>query len=628
MGKKEIKNKLKITESEISFWNFCAKVYDIYKPFRRAVFLIFMMILLIESVYLINPYIYGKIVDNITSGGQMFYVIILLLISLGISQINNLFSYLRERIELKKLDFEVNRYVAEKTLRKLMDFSIGQHENQNSGIKKSIIDRGHHSLEALAYDVVYNVAPMFLRIIAVVTALLILAPILGVIVFVSVAVLIGFSIYLNIIFKDGLKKIQDDWHEANKKHSEILRNVSLVKVNAKEREIAKEFDAVLKSAGDFARKYWIKFISWVLLRGAFLHFARFFVMLAGVYLVYKRFYTAGFLITIWSWSNNVFSDFGKISGIHRRLIELYAAIKNYFILLDVESDVKEVKNPVKPEKFNGRIEFKNVYFKYPKREYITDDKEKNDNCYGSDNRKELKKELKKENFVLNNINFVIKPGERVAIVGPSGVGKTSLVHLLIRAYDPQGGQIFIDGNNLKELDLENFRSHVGMVSQDVSLFDNTLRYNIAFGIHDKELSGEDLENAVKMACIDKFTHKLENGFDTIIGERGIKLSGGERQRVGIARALVKNPSILIFDEATSSLDTENEALIKESIEKASRGRTTIIIAHRLSTIKDADKIIAMEKGRIVGEGKHDELLKTCKTYQRLINNQTVMVGGA
>ncbi|MEW6408209.1 MAG: ATP-binding cassette domain-containing protein, partial [Patescibacteria group bacterium] len=319
---------------------------------------------------------------------------------------------------------------------------------------------------------------------------------------------------------------------------------------------------------------------------------------------------------------NAFSDFGRISGMHRRLMELYAAVKKYFILLDVDSDIKELKNPFKPEKFAGRIEFKNVYFKYPKREYIIDEEEKR-------NFHQKPKEIaEKENYVLKNINFVIEPGQRVAIVGPSGVGKTSLAHLLIRAYDPEKGEILIDGNDLKNLDLESFRSAIGIVPQDVSLFDNTLRYNIAFGIREQRVSEERLWRAAKMACVDKFIAGLENGFNTIIGERGIKLSGGERQRVGIARALIKNPSILIFDEATSNLDTENEALIRASIEKASKGRTTIIIAHRLSTIKDADKIIVMEKGKIVGEGTHEELLETCKPYQRLINNQTAIVGGA
>ncbi|MBI5079238.1 ABC transporter ATP-binding protein [Candidatus Wolfebacteria bacterium] len=616
----ENKTKSKIAEPEMSFWQFCVKVRAIYNPFRGTIFLTFAMMLLIESIYLINPYIYGKIVDGIVSGKPMISVVVLLLISLGISQLDSLLGYLRERVEIKKIDFKINRHVAEKTLIKLLDFSIGQHENQNSGIKKSIIDRGQHSLESLAYTIIYEIAPVILRVSVVVVALLILAPILGAMVFAGFAILIGLTFYLNVVFRDGLKKIQDNWHEASKKHSEILRNITLVKTNAKELEIIKEFDAILAEAGDFAEKYWIKFVSWALSRSALLHLFRFSVMVVGVYFVYKKIYTAGFLITIWSWSSSAFGDFGRISGMHRRLMELYAAIRKYFILLEVESDIKESKNPLKPKNFSGRIEFKNVYFKYPEREYIVDDKEDKE-------KRGLQKETaEKENYVLKNINFTIEPGQRVAIVGPSGVGKTSLAHLLIRAYDPEKGKILIDANDLKNLNLESFRSAVGIVPQDVSLFDNTLRYNIAFGLHDKEISEERLWQAAKMACVDKFIAGLEKGFDTIIGERGIKLSGGERQRVGIARALIKNPSFLIFDEATSSLDTENEALIRASIEKASKGRTTIIIAHRLSTIKDADKIIVMEKGKIVGEDKHEKLLKTCKTYQRLINNQTVMVG--
>ena len=603
-------------DNDISFRKFAVRVFNFYKPFKRSVFLVFAIMLLIEVINLANPYIYGKIVDGIVSGKPMVSVIILLLISLGISQINNLFGYLRERVELRKIEYKINRHVADETLRKVFDFSIGQHENQNSGIKKSIIDRGQHSLETLAYEIVYSIAPVFLRVSAVIAALFILAPILGAMVFIGFAILMGFTIYFNNLFWDGYKKIQDDWHEANKKHSEILRNVNLIKTNAGEEKIAKEFDIILKTLGDFSESYWVKFHTWTLSRGALLIIFRFSVMFVGVFLVYKKIYTPGFLITIWSWSNNAFSDFGKISGMNRKIIELYAAVKKYFILLDVESDVKEIQNPIKPEKFAGKIEFKNIYFKYPKREYI-----KEDGIVQSRKRAG-------EEHVLKNINFTMEPGQRVAIVGPSGVGKTSLAQLLIRAYDPEKGQILIDSNNLKNLDLGNFRSAIGVVSQDIFLFDNSLRYNIAFGVRGQDASDEQLQQAAKMACLDKFINNLENGFNTIIGERGIKLSGGERQRVGIARALIKNPSILIFDEATSSLDTENEALIRQSIEKASKGRTTIIIAHRLSTIKDADKIIVMEKGKIVGEGKHNELLKTCKTYQRLINSQTVMVGGA
>jgi len=615
------KIKQKISEPDISFRQFVLNIYRIYQPLKKSVFLVFSIMALMEAVALVNPYVYGRIIDAIVSGKPMASVVILLLISLAVALVNNLFGYIRERIEIKKLDFEITRYVAAKTLQKIMEFSIGQHENQNSGIKKSIIDRGQHSLETLMYTFVYDIAPVILRVVIVITALFILAPILGAMVFTAFFILIGITIYLNIHFRSGLKEIQDEHHEINKKHAEILCNVSLVKTNAKENEVVDEYDSAMRKLGVFVMRFWTRFISWVMLRTVFLHISRFSVMLVGVYLVYKKIYTPGFLLTFWSWSNNAFYDFGRLSGVHRRVMDLYAAIKKYFILLDVETDVKEIENSVKPEKFLGKIEFKNIYFKYPKREYIKDEKEKPKIV-------QSKKRIGEE-YVLKNINLTIASGQKVAIVGPSGVGKTSLAQLIIRAYDPNKGQILIDGNDLKNLDLANFRSHIGSVSQDIALFDNTLRYNIVFGVGDKQsVSEEQLSQAAKMACIDKFIAKLEEGYNTIIGERGIKLSGGERQRVGIARALVKNPSILIFDEATSSLDTENEALIRRSIEKASRGRTTIIIAHRLSTIKDADKIIVMDGGRIVGEGKHEELLATCKTYQRLINNQTVMVGGA
>jgi subfamily B ATP-binding cassette protein MsbA len=300
---------------------------------------------------------------------------------------------------------------------------------------------------------------------------------------------------------------------------------------------------------------------------------------------------------------------------HRRLIELYSQIKNYFTLMNIEPEVKETDNPIIIEDNKGRVEYKKVSFVYPAREEIIEEGRKIKVVKG-----------KKESGGLKNINIVIEPGERVAIVGHSGAGKSTLVQLLIRAYDPEEGSIIIDGYDLKNLSLKKYRQSLGIVPQDVVLFDDTLRYNILFGVNEN-VSDKKLKEVIKMARVDEFLSSMENGLDTVIGERGVKLSGGERQRVGIARALVKNPSILIFDEATSSLDVENEAIIRESIEKASEGRTTIIIAHRLSTIKDADKIIIMEKGRIIGEGKHDDLLRSNETYRKMINIQTIIVGG-
>lgn len=607
------------TESTMTFKQFLLKLRDIYRPFKGVIIALFALLLLQQALNLVSPYIYGKIIDGIISEKSMASVMKLLLISFGVYIINGqVLNFVREIIETKKIDFDVSRRVTRKTLKKMLRFSIGQHENQNSGIKKSIIDRGEHSLTALGKTMIYDILPTILQVIVAVGALFFLAPVLGAIILLGVIVFIVLVIYANNILKDDLKKEEDMRHENSKKHGEILRNISLVKINAKEEEVVRKYDFDVEKANIFSKKLWIKFIIFVQARSLISNLARFSVMAVGIYFVYQKLYTPGSLVIFWSWSNNAFNELGHFSSVHRRLIEMYTSVKSYFAILDVEPDIKEIENPIVPEKIHGKIEFKNVAFGYPVREYVKDEGEK------EENKTEAGDEDQKNKYVLEGVSMTIEAGQKVAIVGPSGAGKSTLVQLILRAYDPDSGHILVDGEELRNLSLNKFRSSLGIVPQDISLFDNTLKYNIMFGTSDK-IDESHLVEAVKMASLDKFVSHLEKGFNTVVGERGVKLSGGERQRVGIARALVKDPSILIFDEATSSLDTENEALIRQSIEKASKGRTTIIIAHRLSTIKDADKIIVMEKGRVVGEGKHKELLKTCETYQRLINNQTVMV---
>ena len=212
---------------------------------------------------------------------------------------------------------------------------------------------------------------------------------------------------------------------------------------------------------------------------------------------------------------------------------------------------------------------------------------------------------------------------------------------MLRAYDYKNGEIKIDGVDLKEMSANSLREHIGYVEQHVDLFDDTIKENILFGVkdinklntkngirtkHERKIYEEEINKAIeevaKKARIDQFYHRLgEKKFETMIGERGIKLSGGERQRIGIARALIKDPDILIFDEATSALDAENEKFIKEAIEEASVGRTTIIIAHRLSTVRNVDEIFMMKNGKIIASGNHDSLLKTCKEYRELVEEQ-------
>jgi subfamily B ATP-binding cassette protein MsbA len=222
--------------------------------------------------------------------------------------------------------------------------------------------------------------------------------------------------------------------------------------------------------------------------------------------------------------------------------------------------------------------------------------------------------------VLNDVSFEINRGERVAIVGPSGGGKSTLVDLLPRFYDPVEGRITIDGTDLKDVAVDSLRNLMGIVTQETILFNDTVRNNIAYG--QNSVSLQTIIEAARIANADEFISKLPKGYDTVIGDRGTKLSGGQRQRISLARAILKNPPILIFDEATSALDTESEILVQEAVERTLAGRTSVVIAHRLSTIQHSDRIIVIDRGRIVEEGTHAELLSNDNgTYKRLYNLQ-------
>ncbi|MHB9039216.1 MAG: ABC transporter ATP-binding protein [Melioribacteraceae bacterium] len=269
----------------------------------------------------------------------------------------------------------------------------------------------------------------------------------------------------------------------------------------------------------------------------------------------------------------------ELSSVNNRIQESSAAAERVFEILDTEPGIKNVSSPVSISEFKEKIDFESVSFHYD------DDDE----------------------LVLNNINLSVKKGNVVAFVGSSGAGKTTCVDLLPRFYDPTSGKILLDGIDIKEIRLEDLRKLMGIVTQETVLFNESVKNNIAYGIDD--CSEERLISAAKAANAHNFVLELPHGYDTIVGEKGTKLSGGQRQRLSIARALLKNPPIMILDEATSALDNESEVLVQQAIERLMAERTTFVIAHRLSTIRNADRIIVLDKGQIVQDGKHDELLK-------------------
>lgn len=222
-------------------------------------------------------------------------------------------------------------------------------------------------------------------------------------------------------------------------------------------------------------------------------------------------------------------------------------------------------------------------------------------------------------LVLNDINLEIKCGELVAIVGPTGTGKSTLVNLIPRFYDPIQGAVRFDGINVRDVTLASLRGQIGIVTQENILFNDTVLANVSYG--HREATQSEIEEAARKAFSHQFIIKMPQGYETIIGDRGFRLSGGEKQRIAIARAILKNPPILILDEATSQLDSESERFVQEALDKLMQGRTVVAIAHRLSTIKKADKIIVLDHGRIVGLGTHDQLLTACELYNRLYQTQ-------
>ncbi len=283
------------------------------------------------------------------------------------------------------------------------------------------------------------------------------------------------------------------------------------------------------------------------------------------------------------------SPLQSLTKVNSTIQSAMAAAERIFETLDYNVEIITKENHIKLDDISGRVEFNNLYFAYD------------------------------EETVLNDINLIAEPGESVALVGPSGAGKSTLVDMIPRFYDPIQGEVLVDGHDIKDLDVDFLREHIGVVPQETILFSGTIRDNIKYG--DLDASEEEIISAAKASNSHEFILEFPEGYDTYLGERGIGLSGGQKQRIAIARALLKNPSILIFDEATSSLDTASERLVQEALDRLKENRTTFIIAHRLSTVINSDKIVVLEEGNIIEQGNHEELIDQKGLYYKLYQHQ-------
>lgn len=383
------------------------------------------------------------------------------------------------------------------------------------------------------------------------------------------------------------KKVQDQVAESQVIVEETLQGISIVKAFANEAyEIARYATKVrevvnLAIKGGKYRGYFASFIIFCLF-GSIVA-----VVWYGVQLSISGEMSVGQLISFVLYSTFVGASFGGIAELYAQIQKAIGATERVFELL--EETPEKIGQTQEEYKINGNVSFQKVAFSYPSR---------------------------KEVQVLKDVSFEAKHGQKIAIVGPSGVGKSTIASLLLKFYDIDGGNILIDRKNISEYPLEVLRGHMSIVPQDVILFGGTIRENIAYG--KPGASDAEINLAAQQANALNFIEGFPEKMETIVGERGIKLSGGQRQRIAIARALLRNPSILILDEATSSLDSESEKLVKEALEVLMQGRTSIIIAHRLSTIRSADSILVLDQGKITEQGTHTELMSIENgTYKNL-----------
>lgn len=597
---------------------FLRHIQGIFGPLKSRMLFVLSLIGLSQVLQLAGPYIQGAILDNLSQGKAMTYTYWLIALAVTIRLVNQwVLQFPREKFEINKVDFDIQERAGDQTMEHVTNLSVGQHNMLHSGTKQSVINRGQSSMTNLVTMAVYEIAPTLMRCLALVIALFYMSPLFGFVVLVTLTLFTWLTVKMNNSFGDKILKLERMWNVESKFRGEILQNISHVLVNAQEKKAQAEANAKFDETVSVAKPLWNRFILYAYLKNSVIIAGSALVMFLGAYYIYNDQYTIGKVVVLWYWSNDALNSVGNIGSMQRQIMRMWTSIRRYCEFLDLKNDVTTAENPIVFDSLKGDIEFRDVKFFYQSRIEFSPEY--------AEEKPVVKKQEVAKHPALNGITLRVKAGETIGIVGQSGSGKTTLVQLALRSHDPSSGQILMDGEDLRNLDIQKFRSSIGVVEQTVPLFDRSIKDNILYGLngHAVDVTHEELERAATMAQISQFAHKLEQGFDTIIGERGIKLSGGERQRIGIARALIKNPAILIFDEATSSLDAGVEAEIREAIKEASIGRTTIIIAHRFSTIRYVDRIVVMDEGMIVGEGKHDDLYETCPIYRKLVDHQVV-----
>lgn len=564
---------------------------------RKEFYLLAFLGLTTTAMAVAGPFITQKLVDTLINFFKNGGAIPVLTFSISVAGILTL-TLLQRAAEsgyayhLFKRVTSFEDVIRDKAIRKYLELHALFHHGVSSGQIMSRMERGGQATYVILNELIgKTLAPSLLLIASITVAVALKDWVIALVILAPLPVYV--FLVRNIVNKihEIENESNDAYEQAAKEAYDISGNVQTVKKFAQE---VVEADTVKGKMVSFRKVQYGAERLWALLdniQAAVGASGQIAVIVIAGYSVFTGSHTIGEFVLFVTLQNMAYVPIGNLSQSIPRLRRNLTRIDRLFNILDEEVHVKDAAGAETLKPLADTLEFKNVSF-----------------SYHDDNR-----------YSLKNINVSIPAGTTVALVGRSGSGKTTFINLLLRSFDPQHGEILVDGNNIKTVTQKSLRDQIAVVPQDVDLFSRSIRENIAYG--QPSADQKALEQATKTALAHDFIIKTENAYDTVVGERGVKLSGGERQRIGIARAVLRDPKILILDEATSHLDSESEKLITKATDALIKNRTTIIIAHRLSTVIKADMILVFNQGSIEAKGTHKELLKKSKTYKKLYELQ-------
>jgi ATP-binding cassette subfamily B protein len=564
------------------------------KDIQFRVVLAMLALVLGEILGLLAPYFYGVSVDALAPGADEDQTIFMLtagalgmVVAYGVMRILSVgFSQLRDVI-FAQVGQRALRQLALETFRHMHRLSLRYHITRKTGGLSRVMERGVKGVEFLLRFMLFSIGPLILKLLIVAGIFYLeFGFIYMAIVLITIVLYIWFTFSVTEWRVKVRKEMNDKDTDANQKAIDSLLNFETVKYFGAEEREALRYDESMRGyeAAALKTSYSLAFLNFgqtLLITGGLIT-----VMILAAMAVQRGELSVGDFVMANAYMIQITMPLGFLGTVYREIRQALVDMGEMFDLLGQPQEVIDVANAEDLNIKGGQIEFDDVTFGYDP-----------------------------ERTILSKLSLKIKKGETVAIVGPSGSGKSTIGRLLFRFYDVNSGSLKIDGQDIRNVTQASVHNSIGIVPQDTVLFNDTIGYNIAYG---RDGASEDeIIAAAKSAKIHDFIISLTDGYNTTVGERGLKLSGGEKQRVGIARTLLKNPPILVLDEATSALDTETERNIQDSLRGLGSGRSVITIAHRLSTVVDADQIIVLEQGCIVEKGTHDELLNLNGRYTKM-----------